>query len=76
MWNVLIFGAVIVIGSSCLLGNEKQSIHYFHVVSLTVLIVVTLLSISDLDRPFDGGTRINPIAFRTIQRDIRQQSAR
>jgi hypothetical protein len=70
MWGVLIFGGVIVVASSCLLGNEKQATHYFHVVSLTVLISVTLLAIADLDRPFDGATRINPGAFHNTQVEI------
>jgi hypothetical protein len=76
MWNVLIFGAVIVIGSSCLLGNEKHSVHCFHVASLTILIAVTLLAVLDLDRPFDGATRIAPVAFHVVQRDISRQTAR
>jgi Protein of unknown function (DUF4239) len=75
MWVVLLFGAVIVIAASCLLGNEKQSIHCFHVISLTVLITVTLLAISDLDRPFDGATRIDPGAFRLVMDNMNHQPA-
>jgi Protein of unknown function (DUF4239) len=72
LWSLLLFGGAIVTASSCLLANEKQSVHYFHVVSLTMLISVTLLAISDLDRPFDGGTRIAPIAFRNTQTEMNQ----
>jgi hypothetical protein len=72
MWTVLIFGGVIVVTSSCLLGNEKKSIHCFHVLSLTVLVTVTLLTISDLDRPFEGATRVGPQAFRTVLTEINQ----
>jgi hypothetical protein len=75
MWSVLLFGAVVVVTSSCLLGNEKRSIHRFHVLSLTVLISVTLLAIADLDRPFDGATRIQPAAFRAVLADITQEPA-
>ena len=70
MWAVLLFGGFIVIASSCLLCNEKQWVHCFHVVSLTVLIVVTLLAIADLDRPFDGATHVDATAFQAVQRDI------
>jgi hypothetical protein len=76
MWCVLIFGALIVITSSCLLGNEKKSIHCFHVISLTILISVTLLTISDLDRPFEGATRVNPQAFRTALAEMSQTANR
>jgi len=70
MWAVLLFGAIIVIAASSLLGNEKKSIHCFHVVSLTVLITVMLLAIADLDRPFDGATRIAPGAFQLVMADM------
>lgn len=75
MWAVLLFGAVFVIAASCLLGNEKHSIHCFHVVSLTVLITVMLLAIADLDRPFDGATHIDSGAFRIVLDNINHQPA-
>src|ERR1700712_1534984 len=59
MWGVLIFGGCIVVASSCLLANEKKSVHCFHVISLTVLISFSLLTIADLDRPFEGATRVS-----------------
>jgi hypothetical protein len=76
MWTVLLFGGVIVIAASCLLGNEKQWIHCFHVVSLTVLVILTLLAISDLDRPFDGITRVDSAAFRGVERNFHGAGAR
>lgn len=75
MWSVLVFGAVVVVASSCLLANEKQSVHCFHVVSLTMLISVTLLAISDLDRPFDGATRITSSAFQNARQEISEPAA-
>lgn len=70
MWVVLLLGATVVIASSCLLCNEKQAIHYFHVISLTLLITMTLLAISDLDRPFDGATRVDSGAFEAVQANL------
>jgi HAMP domain-containing protein len=72
LWGVLLFGAIIVVTASCLLGNESKYIHILHVVSLTVLITVSLLAISDLDRPFDGGTRVDATAFRAVEANINQ----
>ena len=70
LWSVLLFGASVVIAASALLANERQSIHLFHVISLTVLIVVTLLAIADLDRPFDGITRVDADSIRAVQCEI------
>ena len=39
MWAVLIGGAILVIISSCLSGNENPRLHYFHVLSITALIL-------------------------------------
>lgn len=75
MWNVLLFGGIIVIVSSCLLCNERKCIHFFHVISLTVLITVSLLAISDLDRPFEGATHVDPTAFRAVQSDLQDGSS-
>lgn len=74
MWCVLLFGATAVVTGSTLLGNENKYIHGLHVVSLTVLISVSLLTISDLDRPFDGGTRVDSTAFGTVAGAMERQS--
>lgn len=72
MWCVLLFGATAVITASTLLGNENKYVHALHVASLTVLISVSLLTISDLDRPFDGGTRVDSSAFSTVLEAIQR----
>lgn len=63
MWAVLIVGGTSVIASSCLLANENPRVHSFHVVSLTILVSLTLLTIADLDHPFEGATQISPAPF-------------
>lgn len=74
LWSVLLFGAIVVVTASSLLGNESRRIHILHVVSLTVIISVSLLAISDLDRPFDGATRVDSTAFRAVAANIGQQT--
>jgi Protein of unknown function (DUF4239) len=64
MWAVLIGGAILVIASSCLSGNENLLLHYFHVLSISALILLMLTAIADIARPFQGGTSLDPIAFR------------
>jgi hypothetical protein len=70
MWAVLLFGGAAVVTSSCLLGNEKRSVHRLHVVSLTVLVATMLLTISDLDRPFTGATHVGADAFNSALTSI------
>ena len=64
MWAVLIGGAILVIASSCLSGNENLRLHYFHVLSISTLILLMLTAIADIARPFGGGTSLDPVAFR------------
>ena len=63
MWAVLICGAVLVVISSCLSGNQNVFLHYFHVLSISALILLMLSAVADIARPFGGGTSLDPAAF-------------
>jgi hypothetical protein len=63
MWAVLISGAVLVVVTSCLSGNEQLLLHCFHVLSISFLILLMLTAVADLARPFEGGTSLEPVAF-------------
>ena len=64
MWAVLIGGAILVVISSCLSGNQNVFLHYFHVLSISALILLMLSAVADIARPFGGGTALDPAAFR------------
>jgi predicted membrane protein len=64
MWAVLISGAVLVVVTSYLSGNEQLLLHCFHVLSISFLILLMLTAMADLARPFEGGTSLEPVAFR------------
>lgn len=64
MWAILIGGAVLVVGTSCLSGNERLLLHCFHVLSISFLILLMLTAVADIARPFEGGTSLDPVAFR------------
>jgi hypothetical protein len=63
VWAVLISGAVLVVVTSCLSGNEQLLLHCFHVLSISFLILLMLTAVADLARPFEGGTSLEPVAF-------------
>jgi hypothetical protein len=62
LWVLLIAGGVLTVMSSCLLGNDKKWLHYCQVMALTFLIAVTLATIADLARPFEGAVAVQPTA--------------
>jgi uncharacterized membrane protein YfcA len=63
LWLLLIAGAGATVGSSCLLGNDNKWLHYFQVLALTFVVAVTLATIADLARPFEGAVSVTPVAF-------------
>jgi Protein of unknown function (DUF4239) len=63
LWLLLVIGGGVTVGSSCLLGNDNKWLHYCQVLALTFVVSVTLASIADLARPFEGAVSVTPIAF-------------
>ena len=63
LWLLLMAGAGATVGSACLLGNDNKWLHYCQVLALTFVVSVTLASIADLARPFEGAVSVTPIAF-------------
>jgi hypothetical protein len=63
LWLLLLAGAGATVGSACLLGNDSKWLHYCQVVALTFVVAVTLASIADLARPFEGAVSVRPVAF-------------
>lgn len=60
---LLVVGAGVTVGSSCLLGNDNEWLHYCQVLALTFVVAVALAAIADLARPFEGAVSVSPIAF-------------
>jgi hypothetical protein len=63
LWLLLLSGGVATVGSSCLLGNDNEWLHYCQVFALTFVVAVTLSAIADLARPFEGSVCVTPVAF-------------
>jgi hypothetical protein len=63
LWVLLLAGGGATVGSSCLLGNDNQWLHYCQVLALTFVVAVALASIADLARPFEGAVSVRPVAF-------------
>jgi hypothetical protein len=63
LWILLLAGALATVGSACLLGNDNKWLHYCQVLALTFVVSVTLASIGDLARPFEGAVSVSPVSF-------------
>lgn len=63
LWILLVVGGTATVVSSCLLGNDKKWLHYCQVMALTFVVSMTLASIADLARPFEGSLAVAPTAL-------------
>jgi hypothetical protein len=59
LWVLLIVGAIATVISSCLLGNDKKWLHYCQVLALTFVVSLTLASIADLAKPYEGAVSVS-----------------
>lgn len=63
LWAVLIIGAVVTIVSSCMFGTIDFKLHLLQVFMLSLLVGLALVSIADINRPFQGSIHVAPSAF-------------
>nr|WP_035348377.1 DUF4239 domain-containing protein [Edaphobacter aggregans] len=75
LWVLLILGGLATIVSSCLLGNDKQWLHYCQVGALTFVIITALAGIADLARPYQGAVAVEPSAFVRALQSMKQEPA-
>ena len=63
LWVVLLFGAFVTVGASCLFGVEDFKVHAFQVGALSLTIAIVLVAIADIDHPFEGIVHVSPSSF-------------
>jgi hypothetical protein len=73
LWTVLITGAIITIGSSCLFGTRSFPLHLIQVLALSVLVSLSLIAVGDIARPFQGSVHVGSEAFIHAQDVLRSQ---
>jgi hypothetical protein len=62
-WSVLLVGAALTLVSVIMFGSASAKIHALQVFSLTLLITLAMLAITDVNEPFRGWIKVNNYAF-------------
>jgi hypothetical protein len=70
LWCVLLVGGALTILSACTFGNDSLKLQALQVFSLTLLISLSLVAISDIHRPFHGLIRVSDHTFRGAQQTM------
>jgi hypothetical protein len=63
LWGVLIVGAIVTIISSCMFGTVDFKLHFLQVFMLSLLVGLALVSIGDINHPFQGSVHVEPTGF-------------
>ncbi len=69
-WCVLVTGAVVTIFSASMFGSENAALHAIQVFSFTLLIMLALLAIADVNLPFRGWVHISDYAFQRARQNM------
>jgi Protein of unknown function (DUF4239) len=69
-WCVLVVGAALAMVSVGTFGSRVYWLHAFQVFSLTLLITLAMLAITDLNRPFQGWVHVDNYPFQRAQRNM------
>jgi Protein of unknown function (DUF4239) len=67
LWCVLLTGGTLTIISCCMFGAESSRLHALQVFAFSLLIALCLVSIADIDRPFQGSVHVSDLAFHRAQ---------
>jgi hypothetical protein len=62
-WCVLLAGGILTIIAVSIFGARQLRLHLLQVMSLTLLITLVMLTIADLDKPFQGWVHVSDYAF-------------
>jgi hypothetical protein len=71
---VLFSGGILTIISVSIFGSRQPRIHLLQVLSLTLLLTLVMLTIADIDKPFQGWVHVSDYAFRRAIDTMREIS--
>ncbi|WP_158755917.1 DUF4239 domain-containing protein [Dyella sp. S184] len=69
-WAVLLIGAALTLLSVIMFGSVNRRLHTLQVFSLTILITLVMLAISDVNQPFRGWVCVSDYAFQRAQQTM------
>jgi hypothetical protein len=72
LWCVLIIGGVVTVASASMFGSANTSLHALQVFVFSLLIVLALVAVADIDRPFQGTVHVSDYAFRRAQHSMQE----
>jgi hypothetical protein len=72
-WCVLLVGGALVFISVQLFGSANPKIHMLQVTSVTLMLMLTLLAIADVNLPFRGWVHVSDLGFQRAQQNMEER---
>jgi Protein of unknown function (DUF4239) len=70
LWFMLVVGGVVTIASASMFGSANSALHGLQVFVFSLLIVLALVAVADIDRPFQGSVHVSDFAFRRARKSM------
>jgi Protein of unknown function (DUF4239) len=70
LWCVLLVGAVATIASASMFGFQNTRLHTVQVLVFSLLITLAMVTVADIDRPFQGTVHVSDAPFRRARIDM------
>jgi len=70
LWCVLLVGAVATIASASMFGFQNTTLHTVQVLVFSLLITLAMVTVADIDRPFQGTVHVSDAPFRRARIDM------
>jgi hypothetical protein len=71
LWFLLIIGGAVTIASASMFGSANRPLHALQILVFSLLIVLALVAVADIDRPFQGSVHVSDFAFRRAQQSMK-----
>ena len=63
LWGVLIFGGVVLLALTFLIGLESRAVQLVMTGALAAMIAISIVTVFDLQSPLEGANHVNPTAW-------------
>jgi hypothetical protein len=73
LWFVLLIGGAVTVASTCMFGASNGVLHVIQVAAFALLILLVLVAIADINRPYQGSVHVGDLAFRRAQVDMKEK---
>ncbi|MGA8492594.1 MAG: DUF4239 domain-containing protein [Terriglobales bacterium] len=70
LWCLLVIGGTVTIASASMFGSANAPLHALQVFVFSLLIILALVAVADINRPFQGSVHVSHLPFQRAQKGM------